>query len=185
MNNEKKVKLLLIGDTGTGKTIFVENLIKGYNNLNFDLNIPTPGASYAGFSIIYNNIVFKIGIWDTSGQEKYRSLLSIFIKDSDIIFIFYNCNNKNSFERAKFLLELAKKRNNIKDCIYALIGNKYDLNLSFNEKNNIIDDEEVLEFAEKNKLIYSHISILEKYSQGVNELFKKVLNEYLKIKNVV
>ena len=51
MNNEKKVKLLLIGDTGTGKTIFVENLIKGYNNLNFDLNLPTPGASYAGFSI--------------------------------------------------------------------------------------------------------------------------------------
>ncbi len=57
--------------------------------------------------------------------------------------------------------------------------------MSFNEKDNIIDDEEVLEFAEKNKLIYSHISILEKYSQGVNELFKKVLNEYLKIKNVV
>ena len=134
--------------------------------------------------LIYNNIVFKIGIWDASGQEKYTSLLPIFIKDSDIIFIFYNCNNKNSFERAKFLLELAKKRNNIKDCIYALVGNKYDLNLSFNEKNNIIDDEEVLEFAEKNKLIYSHISILEKYSQGVNELFKNFLNEYLKIKNV-
>ena len=185
MDNEKKVKLLLIGDSGSGKTIFVQNLITGYDSLNFGHYLSTNGASYARFNLIYNNTIFKVDIWDTSGQEKYTPLLSIFVKDSDIIFAFYNCNSKISFEKAKFLLELAKSKNNIKNCIYALIGNRYDLDLSYNEKDDITNDEEVLEYAEENNLIYAHLSILEKYSQGVNELLKKALKEYLKIKNII
>ena len=185
MENGKRIKLVLIGPSGTGKTIFIQNLKEDYDKLNFKNNYSTSGAAFAKLDLIYNNTVFIIDIWDTSGQEKYTPLLPIFTNDSDIIFVFYDCSYKKSFERAKFLFELAKSKNNNKNCIYALIGNLYDLNFSSNTKDDIISDEEVLEFAEKNNLIFAHLSIFEKYSQGVIELFKKVFKEYLKIKTGV
>ena len=185
MNKEKRIKLVLIGHSGTGKTIFVENLKKGYNKLNFKNNYSTIGATYAPLDLIYNNTEFKIDIWDTAGREYFTTMLSMFTRDSDIIFVFYDSKYKKSFERAKFLYESAKSNNSNNNCIYALISNKYDLNSYPNEKDDIISDEEVLEFVEENNLIFAHLSILEKYSQGVIELFKKVFKEYSKIKNSV
>ena len=92
---------------------------------------------------------------------------------------------KRVLKEPNFYLNQLKIKNNNKNCIYVLISNIYDLNFSSNEKEDIISEEEILEFAEENNLIFAHLSILEKYSQGVNELFQKVFKEYLKIKTSV
>ena len=110
MENGKRIKLVVIGPSGTGKTLFVQNLKQGYDKLNFKNNYSTTCATSDRLDLIYNNTIFIIDIWDTAEQEKCTPILSIFTEDSDIIFVFYDYNYKKSFERAKFLLELAKNQ---------------------------------------------------------------------------
>ena len=54
----------------------------------------------------------------------------------------------------------------------------------FREEENLLNEEEILEFVEKNNLIFGHLSIKEKYSKGINEIFMKVMNEYMKKKKL-
>ena len=134
--------------------------------------------------IVYKKFYFQIDIWDISGQDKYDALTKFFCKDADIVFIFFIYNSKNSFKRANTIFQLAQI-NTKPDVIFALIGNKYDEDKNcLKEEDNILNEEEILEFVEKNNLIFGHLSIKEKYSKGINEIFMKVMNEYMKKKKL-
>ena len=185
MDSEISIKLVLVGEENTGKTIFSQYLFGGYSeNLLFEEYTSTVGASYMTRVLIYKNKIFKLDVWDTTGQEKYRSLIKFFFKDSSIVFIFFNSNKISSFDKAKDLVYSAKENTEVNKCVYALIANKYDLCKNSKEDSNIVSEEEVLEFVEENNLIYSHLSILEKYSNGVNELLKKALDKYIEIRDI-
>ena len=74
-----KIKIILIGESGTGKT----SLINAYNGNEFNNNITTSLSSNFIKKIIkINQINYTIKIWDTAGQERFRSINKIFIKDS-------------------------------------------------------------------------------------------------------
>ena len=181
MKNYVNIKLVVLGDENTGKTKFIEYLITCYDNINFENYIPSNGAAFGARSIIYNNKNYNLEIWDTSGQERYSPLNRIFFRDADMIFIFYNFYERKTFERVKFMIEDVKLGCDNINCICALIGNKYDLNIDTKEYNNLVFDEEVLEFANKNNIIYTHISTMEKHSNGINGLLKKTLDKYIEI----
>ena len=180
MNKNPKIKLVFIGRNDTGKTMFCNFLENGYEHLNFGKYISTPGASYHKKKLIYNNQNYFFNIWDTAGLEKYSSLMNFFYRDADIIFILFNSHNRKSFERAKRDLESVKMVCDNKNVVYILVENKYDLDINSIENENIIYDEEISEYVEENNIIFSHLSILEKYSNGVNELFIKAIKEYNK-----
>ena len=134
--------------------------------------------------IVYKKFYFQIDIWETSGQDKYDAITKFFCKDADIVFIFFIYNSKDSFVRANALFQLVKY-NTKPDAIFALIGNKYDEDKNcIKEEKNLLNEEEILEFFEKNNLIFGHLSIKEKYSKGINEIFMKVMNEYMKKKKL-
>ena len=179
-DSEKLIKIVLLGYKKTGKTKFCEYIDGKNNEINFSEYIETNGASYFSKSIIYNNNLYNIDIWDTSGQEKYESLTKFFFRNASIVFIFFNYNNKKSFTKAKYLLNSVKEYTDMSDVIYVLIGNKYHEEINPDDDNEMVNEEEVLEFIEQNNLIFGHLSISEKYSNGVNELFKKVVREYSK-----
>ena len=183
MKDYESIKLVLIGASNTGKTTFVKYLTQKYETLNFKDYQASVCATFFQKKIIYNGNIYQLDIWDTVGDERYTALAKIFFIDALMIFIFYNSQEKQTFERAKFFVEYSKRECINKDCIYALICNKYDINLKPNNYENIISDEEVIEFVEKNNLLFAHLSISEKYSNGVNELLKKVLEHYIKKKN--
>ena len=65
-----------------------------------------------------------------------------------------------------------------------MVGNKFHLDINSIERDNIILEEEILEYVDENNLIFAHLSILEIYSNGVNEILKKSLEEYIKLKNL-
>ena len=119
-------------------------------------------------------------IWDTGGQQRYAELTKIFYRNADIIFVFFNSHDRKSFERAKKDIESVKIVCENKNVVYILVENKYDLDINSIETENIIYDEEISEYVEENNIIFSHLSILEKYSNGVNELFIKAIKEYNK-----
>ena len=188
MVENKKIKLALLGDKKTGKTLFTQYL-RGSELINFDNYISTNGASYIEKKIIYNNSEYFLDIWDTSGEEKYFALTKFFIMESNMVFIFYDSNNKETFERAKEYFDLAKEVLDDEDEIIILVSNKYDLPINSDEENNkdnnnVFNEEEAFEFAENNNILLSHLSTKEKFSNGVIELLNKAFREYNKKKNV-
>ena len=94
----KTCKVVLLGESGVGKTSIISRFI----NDTFDEGlVTTTGASYVGKDMVfkdYNNQVIKFEIWDTAGQEKYRSLTQIFYKDAAIAILVYDVTNEDSFE---------------------------------------------------------------------------------------
>ena len=142
-NNEKKltrINLITLGDGQVGKT----SLILRYTNDYFGNNY----IATIGFDYKFKNEKLKNGeeitvkIFDTAGQEKYRSLAANFLKKADGIILVYDITYKISFENLnKWLKDINE---NAKGLPIVLIGNKADL-----EENREVSKEEGNEFAKK------------------------------------
>ena len=176
------LKVALIGETSMGKTTFLTRITSN-NYLNFlkekeDILI-TNGASYKNIKIKIEDRNFFLDIWDTSGLRKYFALTKYLYKYANIILIFYDPFDKSSFKRVDEIL-LQIKSDGITNVILGLISNKYDKNLENINNENIVSDEETLEYVDKHKLYFSHLSNFVKYETGINQIFELVLNEYLK-----
>jgi small GTP-binding protein len=98
-DDENGIKIILLGETGTGKS----NLINICCNLSFDPNTPSNiTSSILEKTINLGKIQYNIKLWDTAGQEKFRSLNNLFIKDSKICIFVYDINNRITFEELDF-----------------------------------------------------------------------------------
>ena len=181
LNNEKEItkniKILLLGSVKTGKTSFLMK-IRGYE---VDKNIeyfPTIAGAYASLIFEFEHKDFNLDFWDVSGQEKYYPLIQIYIKDANIIFIFYNSYDISSFEMAKRLVKQCKESIN-KKVFYVLVRSRYDECLEINDNKNIVSDEEALEYADLNNLYFMHYSNFDKSETGFNELMKIYIKNIL------
>ena len=84
-NSNNIIKLIMVGDSGTGKT----NLISVAAGLEFNTSsLTTTSCSYVQKVIKKDDKEYRVNLWDTIGQEKYRSLTKIFVKDSKIVFLY-------------------------------------------------------------------------------------------------
>ena len=139
--NEDGIKIILLGETGVGKT----NLIRVFFGMEFKENFVSSSSSdcFEG-DLKYNDKSYKFFLWDTAGQERYRAINRMFFKDARIILIVYSIIDKHSFDEVDFWIKYVKE--NIKDekYIIALIANKNDL-----YEKQIVMDEEGREAAEK------------------------------------
>ena len=137
-NKSNTIKVILVGDSGTGKT----QLITVSAGLEFNsTSLTTTSCSYVQIKVQKDNKEYKINLWDTIGQEKYRSLTKIFLKDSKIVIFVYDITNRATFESLKYWKKI------IDDVLgqtplFAVVGNKNDLYLE--EK---VKEEEGEEYA--------------------------------------
>jgi small GTP-binding protein len=114
-----------------------------------------------------NNLNFEIRLWDTAGQEKYRSLAKIFYKDAKVIVLVYDITSKDSFVQMKeYWYEQIKQQGN-KDVIIAVAANKGDL-----YEKRVISNEEGEEFAKQIGAIFATTSA--KDDSGILELFQNL-----------
>ena len=138
-NNNNIIKLILVGDSGTGKT----NLINVSAGLEFDSDSPTTtSCSYIQKIIKRNKKKYKVNLWDTIGQERYRALTKIFVKDSNIVIFVYDITNRETFESLPYWKKIIEDILG-KDLTLGVVGNKIDLFL--NEK---VKENEGEEYAE-------------------------------------
>ena len=84
-------------------------------------------SSYCEAKIEVNKKIYKYYLWDTAGQETYRSLNKLFIKDSKIIIIVFAINDKASFEQVDYWYKSVKELLGDEGYIIVLVGNKSDL----------------------------------------------------------
>ena len=127
-----KIKVILIGDSGVGKT----NLINIATGNRFDINEKTTIASnYSVKKMLINEKEYIIKLWDTIGQEKFRQLSKIFFSNSKIVILVYDITNKVSFEALPNWLKDVEEEIGL-DFVRGVVANKMDLYLNEEIKEN-------------------------------------------------
>ena len=169
-DTEISCKVVLIGNSGVGKTSIINQYITNVFN---EEQLTTTGATYSTKKLLIESKKKTISfeIWDTAGQEKYRSLTKMFYKDSSIVIMVYDITNEESFNDIKNYWFEEVINNINENVIMAIVGNKNDL--IENEK---VNEEEVKNFANEKGMHYAFISA--KMKNGIDELFKDIGNKY-------
>ena len=144
------IKIILIGNSGVGKT----SLLSRYMNEGFNVNQKcTLNAEFKIKSITINeNTSAQITIWDTCGQEKYRSMTGQYFKNAHGILLMFDVGDKRSFTDLNLWLDEIKKHIINEDVTIYLVGNKIDL------KRRNISSEDANNFAKNNDLLYCETS---------------------------
>ena len=177
-------KVVLLGESGVGKTSIIQRYI---NNI-FNPSISsTGGANFISKTMYFEeekqNIKFEI--WDTAGQEKYRSLAKVFYKDASVCVLVYDITRRESFEElSKFWIGEIKNSVCCEVCkfliliililsiVFAVVGNKSD-----DYENEKISDEEGMDLAKQINAIFQRTSA--KHASGIDELFKEIGKHFL------
>ncbi len=168
----------MVGNVGVGKTCIVKRLVKNEYD---ESGKSTVGANYSKYEIYLDNKKIILDIWDTAGQEKFRSMGRHFYKNSNIVVIVYDITKKESFDDIKTFWYDNIKENAEKYKVIGIVGNKYDL---FDKEGvEIIDDNVVKEFVDKiksdedSKIISMNVSALNGYN--IKMLFNDLVKQYL------
>ena len=170
MSEEPKIKIVLVGESGVGKT----NLIRVINDEPFEKSAnSTISSSYYEKEIIINNKRYCYSLWDTVGQEVYRSLNQMYLKDAKIVLVVFALNNKISYQETNFWINSTKEALEEGKYIMALVANKSDL---YNEQE--VTDEEVKKRADELNIDFVLTSAAEDavgFRQFLEELIKKFI----------
>ena len=116
-------KLIVIGDISVGKSCLTMKATKDYFETYY---APTVGFEFYTFNCKVDSQNIRLQIWDTCGQEEYRSLIQNFYRNASLAIIVYSIDNKSTFENVQIWLNEIKIQSN-PDVKIFLIGNKIDL----------------------------------------------------------
>ena len=169
--NENVYKLLLLGDSTVGKTCF---LIK-YTDQSFqDIHMATIGLDYRVKTMkLKNNKEVKIQIWDTAGQDRFRSITKNYYKGSHGIILIYDITNRRTFENVQKWISQIREETSQNVVIY-LIGNKIDM-----KEERKVSAEEGKKLADELGLPFMETSAKE--GININEVFDDIVEKVDKV----
>ena len=162
-------KIVLIGDTSVGKT----NILSKYLTDEFDAKSKaTVGVEFGVKNFKIENNIVKVQIWDTAGEERYRSITNAYYKGAKGSLLVYDITNKKSFENVeKWISDL--KANADEDISMILLGNKTDL-----EDKRVVSTEEGKNKAEFYNLTFMETSALN--GNNIQEAFNELIMDVYK-----
>ena len=172
MNPEiPKYKLIFLGDQSVGKSCILNRFMNDTFTEEYQATI---GLDFQSKNVQIDNQDIHLLLYDTAGQEKFRSLIPMYTRDANIILLVYDISSKDSFIH---LPDWLQDLNNINkdNVIFALVGNKSDLS----EKREVTL-EEGQKYAQDHDYIFEEVSA--KTGDGFSNLFYKDLFEKIRIK---
>ena len=150
-------KIIFIGDVSVGKTSIINVLMGQKFNNEYEASI---GVDFFSKTIKYKGKTIKLQIWDSAGQEKFRSLIPNYIRGSSLVFIVYDITNRKSFENLQSWIDFV---NNIENSNIVILANKIDL-----ENQRQVQTEEGQKFCtEKN---YDFFEVSAKEDNNLNNM---------------
>merc|ERR1719384_1882195 len=159
------VKLVLLGNASVGKSSILQRFA---SDIYSEHKPPTVGAAFTTKVItLSNHRQIKFDIWDTAGQEKYRSMTPLYYRGAYAAIIVYDITDKKSYDGAIHWMKEIRQIEGDKIKI-ALVGNKLDLANSSRQ----IDTEMASQYAKENGLIFIETSA--KTGCGIKELFRQI-----------
>ena len=151
-------KLIFTGDVLVGKTSII-NVLMGKKFIDeYEASI---GVDFFSKSIKYKGKTLKLQIWDSAGQEKFRSLIPNYIRGSSLVFIVYDISNRKSFTNLQNWIDFV---NNYENANIVIIGNKIDL-----ENKREVSTEEGKKFCEEKNFDFFEVSA--KDDNNLNNMF--------------
>ena len=173
---EKRVKFIIIGDKTVGKSCIINQFIEKQFVNEY---IPTIGSDKIKKEIEIEGKKLKLEIWDTVGQEQYRAVNKIFIKNAQIALIVYDITNRKSFENLNNWYNLIFEINKDSNVIVGVTANKTDL-----YENQVVDSEEGKNFADEKKISFFETSA--KDYESIENVFIQLSKIYInKVQKIV
>ena len=170
---EEPIKIILLGNSGVGKTA----IINKYDKNDFSKNhSPTITSNYIIKKIKVNNKTVILNVWDTAGQERYHSISKLFLKKSHIAILVYDVTNKKSFEDLSIWYEFIQ--NNLEEnIILGLAGNKVDL-LEEDGYEEEVSQDVATTYAQKWDAEFALLSAkIDK--KGIDDFFYQLVKKYI------
>ena len=170
MTYDEKIQLILIGESGVGKT----SLIRRYtNNIFNSSHIETIGIEFYTQEERINERIIQIKFWDTAGQELFHSLTKNFYRKADGIIIVYDITNRESFERVHdWIKSVYDNSDNYKEVQMIIVGNKIDL-----EEKREVSKNEGVKVGEFFEIDFFEASA--KNAEGVKNFMIKIIKDIL------
>ena len=170
MDYDKKCKILLIGDSKVGKTYLISRYAIGVFNEDY---ISTIGFDSRQKEEIINNEKVLVRIFDTAGQERFKSITANYLRNAEGVILVYDLTSTESFENLKFWIESIKNNlGNDEPIPIIIIGNKIDL-----EDAREINKSVAEKFAKDNN--YKYFETSAKTGEGVDDAFREIVKQIL------
>lgn len=161
------IKYILVGDTGVGKS----SILSQYTNKKIiNYHIPTIGIDYGTNLVNHKNNTYKLQIWDTSGQERYKKLTNTYYRDANCVILVYDITDKNTFNNIPLWITNINKF--AVNPVIVLVGNKKD-----NDADRQVTKDEGISIAKKYNILFMELSTTN--YDDINRLFTDTANIYI------
>lgn len=165
------IKVIFVGESHTGKTSLINNLYNiPINPFQTSTSIPNQQSYKLKLDSFANGV--PLSLWDTAGQEKFRSLNKLFFKDAKIAIIVIDITSRSTFTAVeefwfKYIKEICGE-----ECVIGIAENKVDL---FQHEQ--VTESEVEEYIKDKNIISQRTSACT--GVGIEDLLKKLVERYL------
>ena len=164
-----KIKIVIVGETGVGKT----SLMQMYTEGTFSTQVSsTIGSTCTEKELTLNDQTYFISLWDTAGQESYRTIVPMYFRGASIAIIVFDVTNQKSFDSVDYWKQTIQE-NLSEDVVIILCANKIDL---FEKR--AVADEIIQTKARALEVPYFFTSAAT--GMGVNNMFESSLSHVMK-----
>lgn len=165
-------KIIIIGDSSVGKSCLLFRMADRQWCSDTD---PTIGVEFRSMTVEANKYIFKLQLWDTSGQERFKSIVRSYYTQGTGCLLVFDITNHESFTHLNDWYDDLKNKSTICDSCILLVGTKSDLN-----KQRVIDKEQAIHFAKERGLL-GYIETSSKNGTGMDSITDMMVKSFEKL----
>lgn len=165
------LKALIIGNAGVGKSSLLLRYAEDSYNTSY---LATIGVDFRVRTFEQDGQIVKLQIWDTAGQDRFRSITASYYRGAHCVLLVYDCTDRESFEAIPQWLRELRAAGASESVVVVLVANKTDRTA---ETGRVVTPEEGRDLAEYNDILYTETSA--QSAKGVQEAFAMVVDTAL------
>lgn len=170
LDEPTSLKVVLLGDADVGKSCLVQRFVR--DSFSLQKMSTNQRVAFEEKNLVLDGRKIQLAIWDTAGQEKYRSLAPIYYREADVAIVVYDINQPNSFDGLRFWIHQLQSHLKKGRTAVAVVANKIDLAGAQQ-----VDAVEARRFAEEIEAMFCETSA--KTGEGVSRLFIEMTRQGL------